>query len=140
MYDTVLVAVAGDESDPVVTNAIDLAERHDARLVVLSVVDDRAFLTLDDDLAAEVEAELREEAETQVGAVADRTADAAIEAEGVVERGSPADEILACAQRTGADCIVVGTRGDDYESRLVGSVSRDVLSRARVPTLVVPLR
>lgn len=44
-----------------------------------------------------------------------------------IERGDPADRILAIAERTGADMIVMGSRGiGPLKALLVGSVSQKV--------------
>lgn len=58
----------------------------------------------------------------------------------VAERGeSIADTILEEAERTGAELVVVGTRGlSGVKSFLLGSVSRAVLRHARLPVLVAP--
>jgi nucleotide-binding universal stress UspA family protein len=58
--------------------------------------------------------------------------------------GNPADEIVAFADSTDANLIVVGSRGRGaVASALLGSVSSDVLRESRRPVLVVraaPLR
>lgn len=60
--------------------------------------------------------------------------------EGVVVRDRrPEVEILAAADQTGADLIVVGTHGYSGMKRwLLGSVSERVLRAATVPVLLVP--
>jgi nucleotide-binding universal stress UspA family protein len=52
--------------------------------------------------------------------------------------GIPLDEVLNAARETRADVLVVGVRGTGGVARLLlGSVAEGVLSRARVPVLVV---
>jgi nucleotide-binding universal stress UspA family protein len=56
-----------------------------------------------------------------------------------VRVGAPAREILAQAEDSNADVIVMGMRGLGGPQRLIlGSTSQHVLERARVPVLVVP--
>jgi len=53
--------------------------------------------------------------------------------------GVPATEILAAAERAGADLIVMGTRGLGGASRLMfGSTTERVVRAAHVPVLAVP--
>lgn len=52
--------------------------------------------------------------------------------------GDPVDEILAAAERIGADTIVVGSRGTGGFARLVlGSVAERLMERSPRPVLVV---
>ncbi len=55
--------------------------------------------------------------------------------------GQPADEILELAERIGAELIVLGFEGLHGLGKLraLGSVSRQVMERARCPVVVVPL-
>ncbi|MGB5622894.1 MAG: universal stress protein [Gammaproteobacteria bacterium] len=65
--------------------------------------------------------------------------DAGIEATGLLVRGPPATQILKQAEELDADMIVVGTHGFGAAmSLLLGSVSRQVLKKARCPVMVVP--
>lgn len=51
--------------------------------------------------------------------------------------GAPGDEIVRTAEETGCEVIIMGTRGlGGIESLFLGSVSRDVLSQAKVPVLL----
>ncbi|MBV9417145.1 MAG: universal stress protein [Solirubrobacterales bacterium] len=53
--------------------------------------------------------------------------------------GSPAEAILKEADREGAEFVVVGSRGRGrLRSGLLGSVSRELASRARCPVVIVP--
>ena len=52
-------------------------------------------------------------------------------------KGDPPDTVLDAAERWPADLIVMGTRGENLRDAL-GSVSREVVSRAQQPVLLVP--
>ncbi|WP_134668930.1 universal stress protein [Halorussus marinus] len=138
MYDTVLLPTDGSEAtENVVEHASDIAARRDARVHVLYVVDDRAFLTLSEDRVPEVSEELRNEGERATGEAA-----AALEADGVdvttaVREGNPADEILAAADDNDADLVVMGTHGADPTRDMLGSVSQKVVTLSSVPVLTV---
>ncbi|HEY0671720.1 MAG TPA: universal stress protein [Longimicrobiales bacterium] len=55
-----------------------------------------------------------------------------------ISNGVPADEILDTAERCATDLIVMGTRGENLQRDALGSVSREVVIRARRPVLLVP--
>jgi nucleotide-binding universal stress UspA family protein len=55
-----------------------------------------------------------------------------------VAAGTPAARILDVAQDEAADLIVMGTRERDTYDAALGSVSRDVVTNARHPVLLVP--
>ncbi len=51
--------------------------------------------------------------------------------------GDPASKILEYAERNGVDCIVLGQRGLQPHSGLMGGVVAKILSRTRISCLVV---
>lgn len=56
-----------------------------------------------------------------------------------VLEGQADDELLALAERSGADLIILGTRSRKGLSRtLLGSVARGVIDKARIPVLLIP--
>lgn len=85
-----------------------------------------------------IDAEHRAGLETEMAAAA-RMASARVAGVTVrVATGEPSDRILAEAERTGSDLVVVGARGVGAATRLLlGSVSESVLRRATCPVLVV---
>ncbi len=138
MYDRILLATDGsDHAETVAAHAVDIAQTRDATLTIVSVVDDRAFLVLGDDHVQSVRNELRTRAREAAETAASIAADAGLEARIVVDTGSPAECILACADDVDADLIVMGTSGDNYEKNVVGSVSERVFRTARTPVLTV---
>jgi len=103
----------------------------------LYVIDDRSFLTLQDDMKGDVVDGLRTEGETATTTVASQ-----LEAEGVtvrtaIRKGNPADEVLAYADKNGIDLVVMGTHGADYERNMLGSVSQKVVTMSAAPVLTV---
>ncbi len=87
-----------------------------------------------------------EERGTEVGAIEQAlrtfqsTADAArVHVHAWVREGTPATVLLAAADEVHADLVVVGTRGLRSAGRLLlGSVSSEVVARAKQPVTVVP--
>ena len=66
---------------------------------------------------------------------------AGIEARSYVMTGEPARAIADLAEQLGADLIVVGSRGfGNLHGALVGSVSRGLIGRSKVPVTVVAHR
>jgi nucleotide-binding universal stress UspA family protein len=77
-------------------------------------------------------------ARAAVNAALGRARQAGIEADGQVLEGSAVDEILSFADNSGADLIVMGSRGHGaLAGALLGSVSNDVVQHSNVPVLVV---
>lgn len=138
MYDEILLPTDGSESmDAVVDHAVDVAARRDATVHVLYVIDDRSFLTLQEGMQADVVDELRSEGESATSTVADRLDAEEITPRTAIRRGDPGDEILAYADESGADLVVMGTHGADYRRNMLGSVSQAVVATADVPVLTV---
>ncbi|WP_137284441.1 universal stress protein [Halorussus salinisoli] len=136
MYDTVLLPTDGSEAmETVVEHARDVAGRRGADVHVLYVVDDRAFLTLEDDRIPEVTDRLREEGERATDEAAARFDDVTVTTE--IRQGNPADEILAAADDRDADLVVMGTHGADPTRDMLGSVSQKVVTLSTVPVLTV---
>ncbi len=140
MYETILMATDGDEhAVTVADHAIDVASIRGASLHVLSVVDDRAFLLLDDDRVEAVREDLRGNALDAVETVVEAATAAGVETTTAVETGNPAEAIIDYVEERDVDLVVMGTSGGDYERNVVGSVSRRVVEAAPVPVLTVGL-
>jgi nucleotide-binding universal stress UspA family protein len=140
MFQRILLPTDGTESmEAVVENAADIAARRDAEVHVLYVVDDRAFLTIQEDMKADVVAELEGEGEAATERSAARLTDAGIATTTAIRQGDPAEEILAYADEIDADLIAMGTRRGDYTKNLIGSVSQQVVARSKVPVLTTNL-
>ncbi|ELY47686.1 universal stress protein [Natronorubrum sulfidifaciens] len=138
MYDHILVPTDGSDHAAVVTaHAAEIAATRDATVHVLSVVDDRAFLVLDDDRIDAVRADLRANARDAVDDIATEAIEHGLEVETTIDSGSPAECIVDYAAEHDIDLIVMGTSGDEYERNVVGSVSQRVVREASTPVLTV---
>ena len=78
------------------------------------------------------------EAERIVAPVVEQLVAAGVHANAEILQGPPAEAILAVAENSGCDLIVLGTRGyGQLAGMLLGSVSQKVLANATLPVLVV---
>jgi nucleotide-binding universal stress UspA family protein len=138
MYDDILLPTDGTESmDDVYVHTLDLAQRHDATVHVLYVIDDRAFLTLASDLVDDVVGELETEGNEATAAALDQLDEGGVETKAVLRRGSPAEEIVAYVEEAGIDVVTMGTHGSNYQQNMVGSVSARVVADSPVPVMTV---
>jgi len=139
MYDTVLLATDGsDAADRAADRAIDLAATYGADLHALYVIETRTAYDNAIVDPEEVEANLRSEGREILGAVAERAAEADVDAKTDIEEGVPADTVEAYAADCGADVIVLGRRGRSGLRRaLLGSTTDALVRTSPVPVLVV---
>ncbi|MFB6121639.1 MAG: universal stress protein [Halobacteriaceae archaeon] len=136
MFDTLVIATDGSESvRRAVEVALDIAERFDASVHALYVVDEGEVESSPSELRADLEDALRERGETATARVRDR---AERDVETAVREGRPASAISGYAREVDADVVAVGTRGRHGENRfLVGSVAERVVRSCPVPVLTV---
>lgn len=116
-------------------HAIDLAQRHGARLHVLVVVD---AVRYDTSLDSATEP-LVEEGEILVGELVDEAERAGLSATGVTEVGRPARVILDYAEANDIDLIVLNVRDTGgWRSRFRRGLVGTLASRGSVPVYAVP--
>jgi len=136
MFETVVIATDGSTSgERAVETAVDLAERFDAAVHALYVVDESKVDSLPGDLRNEVS-----EALSDQGTAALEAVEAAVDGPvtTVAREGRPAREITAYAREVDADVVATGTRGRGGEhSLLLGSVAEAVVRTCPVPVLTV---
>ena len=137
--------------------AIDLARKHDAKIVILhcigailhksswetgfvdvpKLVEDMKQDEKDRDVV-EIRKEIQQfcqSAECQIGAPC-----VDLVSEIIVKEGHPAEEILNTADTKECDVIVLGTHGKGWlKHTFLGSVANSVLERTRKPVFVIPL-
>ena len=136
MFDSVVVATDGSESvQRAVDVALDLAERFDATVHALYVVDVSEVESSPEAVRDELRSALESRAEDALSAVADR---ASTDVTTAVREGRPAPEITTYAREVDADVVATGTRGRHGENRfLIGSVAERVVRTCPVPVLTV---
>ncbi len=78
-----------------------------------------------------------EEGEKLVNDYVTRLKDAGLKVSGKLAQGLIADGILELARANACDVIVIGARGTGAATRLLGSVSQSVVSKADVPVFVI---
>jgi len=136
MFETIVVATDGSESvRRAVRVALDLAERFDAAVHALYVVDVDEVESSPDRLRDEMEEALVERGDE---ALADVAASTDREVTTAVETGHPPSVITDYARNHDADVVALGTRGRHGENRfLIGSVAETVVRTCPVPVLTV---
>ncbi|OYR71566.1 universal stress protein [Halorubrum ezzemoulense] len=147
MYDRILVPTDGsDVAEAAVDHALDLAEKYDAEVHALYVVDiDSVNISLGTEQVDRIKQgrfdemdELKEQAEAATGVVADRGAERAVDVVEHVAGGRPHKVIADYAENHDIDIIVMGSHGRAGVRRaLLGSVTERTLRSTHVPVLVV---
>lgn len=140
MYDRILVPTDGsDGTAKTLEHALEMADRYDASLHALAVVDERQLEGLAGERLYETERTLEENAERAVDEVATRADDRSIPVEVTVNRGVPSHRIVEYAAETDVDVIAMGTHGRSQHERIatLGSVTQRVVENADVPVFVV---
>jgi len=127
MFDTVLFAI--DQSRQTMETAavaLQLAQRHQSRLVLLSVVEAEEGVMHDAAAVAQL-----------LGKVRGSFEQAGVPCEVIEREGKPAFVIGDVADEINADLIVMGTRGIALEDDTQSTAAR-VIQLAPCPVLVVP--
>ncbi|WP_439028365.1 universal stress protein [Haloarchaeobius sp. DT45] len=136
MFDTVVIATDGSESvRRAVTVGLDLAERFEATVHALYVVDASEVESSPESVRDEFRSALEESGEEALQTV---TAETDAEVVTAVREGRPAAEICEYAREVDADMVATGTRGRHGENRfLIGSVAERVVRTCDRPVLTV---
>lgn len=116
--------------------ALEMAKRYAAKLLVLSVV---RLPDPPEDLETEALIESgRSHFHKLHRQLKEKLDQAKVQSEFVIAAGHPAEQILYNAERHGATLIVVGRRGHSTLARwLMGSITRQVMDHAKCSVLVV---
>lgn len=142
-YQHILLAVDfSDQCEAIVSRARELADKYQARLSMVHVVDnlpitDAAYgpvIPFDADLTEQ----LMEAAKERLGKLAEQY-DVA-EEDRWLELGSPKLEIIRVAEENAVDLIVVGSHGRHGLALLLGSTANGVLHHAGCDVLAVRLK
>ena len=143
MYDNVLLPTDGSVGvDRAIDHAIDAADRYDATLHVLYVVDSDVVNAYSGDEfvdgAEGAEETLEETGREALDAVAERARDAGVETVTALRYGIPHEEILRYVDEEDVDLTVMGskTRSGSYR-RMLGSVTERVSRQSTAPVSIV---
>jgi nucleotide-binding universal stress UspA family protein len=136
LFTHILVAVDGSpQSEKTVRIAIDLARRYESHVNVVHVREHERYEGSDVDLGPPVPAQ------QLVEGVLTQFRDAGLEARGTIRRVDPghtSDQIVEAARDSGADLIIMGSRGmGEIKSLLLGGVANKVVQHATCPVLLV---
>lgn len=129
-----------DAVDPIMDWAIHLAEEHGSQLVLLHVYHlPVEFQQIEGAyLPADFWANVKQEADEQLRALAQRATANGVEVEQHVREGYPATIIVEEATELGADLVVIGTHGHTgLKHLLLGSIAERVVQKAPCPVLTV---
>ena len=143
MYDRVLLPTDMSAGvDRAIEHAIDAAQRYDAELHVLYVVDADAYSSYPGDEYVHefegLEKALESAGEDALEEIAEAAAEAGVDTELVVRHGVPHEEILDYMDEADIDLTVVGSKNRSGEyRRLLGSVADRVVQMAERPVSVV---
>lgn len=138
MYDEILVPTDGSPAaDAAIEHAVDLADKYDARVHALYVVDGAAYSTLEAGSEIVIEA-LEAEGEEATERVEEAADDAGVEATTTVTTGTAYRTIQDYVDDNDIDLIVMGTHGRQGLDRyLLGSVTERVVRTSEVPVMTV---
>jgi nucleotide-binding universal stress UspA family protein len=136
MFERILVAVDGSpQSEKTIAVAVDLAQRYGAAVIVVHVREYERYEGSDVDLGPPIPAE------NLVAQTVARFEEAGVDVRGEIRRVSAGDtpqQIIEVAAATGADLIVLGSRGmTEWKSLLLGGVANKVVQHAACPVLLV---
>jgi nucleotide-binding universal stress UspA family protein len=124
-------------SEGAAQEAIRLAARDSAELLVLSVVEPALLRLPSGGFGRRVDQE-RARREPAVGRIVRTARDRGVSATYLVWQGDPAESIVSAAFAESADVIVLGSHGRGRLGRLLlGSVSSRVAESSQVPVLIV---
>lgn len=136
MFETVVIATDGSASaERGVETALDLADRFDATVHALYVVDADDIRASPDEIRDDFENALENAGKEAINFVREHADGDIVTA---VRRGRPAAEIIDYANSVDADVVAMGTRGRHGDHAfLLGSVAEAIVRRAPMPVLTV---
>ncbi|WP_302081910.1 universal stress protein [Salinibaculum rarum] len=141
MFETVVIATDGSESaERAVRMALDIADRFEATVHALSVVDAGDVAASPDELRDDLENALTTAGGEAVEAVETRASEEVPDCNVVtaVEEGDPVETITDYADDNDADVIAMGTRGRHGDHAfLLGSVAEGIVRHSKTPVLTV---
>ena len=148
-FNKIVCAVdASEHAEPVLATAVEMAERHAAELVVVTVLESiQSFMHarmeeyLNDDRFEQLQREGRDRLEQRLREMLAHAADGdSADARISFIEGRPASMILEFAAGEQAGMLILGSHGHSALGELlIGSTVREVTQRSRIPVLLVPM-
>lgn len=137
LYDSILLPTDGsDGANRAAEHALDLAERYNADLHAVFIVDTHRYGEPALSTTELVIEQIAEEGETFLGELIGRAGDRGIEVTTHSRRGHPHREVLDLAEAVDADLVVMGYQGQTHHEH-IGSTTDRVLRACTCPVLVV---
>ncbi len=139
MFEKVLVAIDGSKcAEKAFEKALAEAKKSGGTLTIVHVLQLPPTVGFGKKLTAEVETFFRRDAKLFLAEHAEKADMEGVKVDTILASGYPAKAILHAAETTGADVIIVGSRGlGGMKGLMLGSVSSAVVQHAKVPVLVV---
>jgi nucleotide-binding universal stress UspA family protein len=124
MYNNILVGTDGSEpADRAIEHALALAERYDATVHVISVIDTGRFTEPALSSTELVVEELEDRAQRMLQSVSEQGERMDVDVRVRCCHGSPDEEIVTYADEIDADLTILGSTGLSREGHHIGSVS-----------------
>ena len=140
MYENILVPIDLDDDtswQKSLPQAIELAEASGAKLNVLTVVPDFGMAIVGSFFPENFEKQAQAEAEAAINKLVSEIVPAEVNAEALIARGSVYQEIMATADRIGADLIVMTAHRPELKDYLLGPNAARVVRHAGQSVLIV---
>ena len=147
MISTILVPTDGSKTaQKAALCAVDLAKQLNASVIILSIIDQRSFMSqavpaqrTPRNLLEPLDDYLREAAEKYVGEIKKICDDNDVKSLTVVTTGHPVEKIIKEAKKSKADLIVIGSHGRSLlAAAVLGSVAYGIIHNdTKIPVLVV---
>jgi nucleotide-binding universal stress UspA family protein len=142
VFANILVAIDGSEaSQRAFDRAIDIAKAGNASLHAVYVVETGLFSSLPADNTVEIMYNvLKKEGESVLAKAKTQATAASVTLTTHIKFGHAGSEVIALAEKSKSDLIIVGSHGKSQTDRLlIGSVSTFVVTHSKVSTMVVRL-
>lgn len=139
MYDSVLIPTDGSPgAEAAIEHGISIAEAYGAIVHALYIIDAGDPSGLSTEQLDDLETDLQQQGEESTETVTAQAASNGVDAVREITSGAPRKAILAYADETDIDLIVMGSHGKTGLSRvLLGSVAEHVVRSSSRPVLIV---
>jgi nucleotide-binding universal stress UspA family protein len=131
-------------SDKALEKAVDMAEKYNAKVILLHVIDEKVqqcavdYCLKEEDVSRLEEENTRRSTQRLVDEATALKGSRHVEIDYDLKKGAPAEVILDEQLRTGTDLIIIGSHGKKgIMKHLIGSVTDKVVRAAKAPVMIV---